>query len=349
MLPSDVESDMNIRSTSPTGVFTVENLVSEKFTTTSTHLRKRLDGKWTIGDIDIGRKLGEGRFGSVYLAREKASRFVIALKILSKCRLTTQELMKQVQREIEIQSHLKHPNIVRMYSYFYDKKRIYMVLEYLPRGELSKDITRFGHFGDARAATYVYQLSKALSYCHQNDIIHRDVKPENILLGARGEVKIADFGSAVHLPASRRMTTFGTLNYLAPEMFHLDRVHDHTVDIWSLGILTFEMLTGYLPFDGDTFQDISGKIQTADIVFPDTLNVDAKELITGMLKKSPNQRVSLDEVDSFQWIKLHAEFSVSQCKAALYEWENSSCQNSTCPSSSSYESSSTFTNTYSND
>ncbi|CAH8540042.1 unnamed protein product [Schistosoma curassoni] len=257
--------------------------------------------------------------------------------------------MKQVQREIEIQSHLKHPNIVRMYSYFYDKKRIYLVLEYVPRGELSKEINRFGHFGDSRAATYVYQLSKALSYCHQNDVIHRDIKPENILLGARGEVKIADFGSAVHLPASRRMTTFGTLNYLAPELFHLECVHDHRVDIWSLGILTFEMLTGHLPFDGETFEEISEKIRNADVSYPDTLNLGATKLITSMLKKLSSQRVSLNEIDNYDWIKMHAEFSVNQCRAALQDWENVNNQNSTCPSSSSYECSSTFVNTFLND
>ncbi|CAH8849551.1 unnamed protein product [Trichobilharzia szidati] len=250
-----------------------------------------------------------------------------------------------------IQSYLtnRHPNIVRMYSYFYDTKRIYMVLEYVPRGELSKEISRLGHFGDVRAATYVYQLSKALSYCHQNDVIHRDVKPENILLGARGEVKIADFGSSVHLPASRRMTTFGTLNYLAPEMFNLECVHDHSVDIWSLGILTFEMLTGYLPFDGETFEEISKKIQTAVVIFPSTVNSDAKELINCMLRKLSSQRVSLNEIENYDWIKLNSEFSVSQCKAALQDWENSINQNSTCPSSSSYESSSAFMNTFSND
>ncbi|KAH8875871.1 Aurora kinase A [Schistosoma japonicum] len=268
--------------------------------------------------------------------------------------------MNQVQREIEIQSHLKyiycmlynnfrHPNIVRMYSYFYDTKRIYLVLEYVPRGELSKDITRFGRFGDNRAATYVYQLSKALSYCHQNDVIHRDIKPENILLGTRGEVKIADFGSAVHLPASRRMTTFGTLNYLAPEMFHLECVHDHRVDIWSLGILTFEMLTGYLPFDGKNYQEISEKIQTADVLYPDVLDLGAIKLITNMLKKLSSQRVSLSEIDNYDWIKMHAEFSISQCTAALQDWENASNQNSICPSSSSYDCSSTFVNTFLND
>ncbi|CAH8550481.1 unnamed protein product [Schistosoma rodhaini] len=348
MLPSHSDPS-HPRCSSPSNVYDTGNNVSRSFVNSSADFHKKRKSKWTIDDLDIGRKLGEGRFGSVHLAREKASRFVIALKILLKPRLVTKELMKQVQREIEIQSHLKHPNIVRMYSYFYDTKRIYLVLEYVPRGELSKEINRFGHFGDSRAATYVYQLSKALSYCHQNDVIHRDIKPENILLGVRGEVKIADFGSAVHLPASRRMTTFGTLNYLAPELFHLECVHDHRVDIWSLGILTFEMLTGHLPFDGETFQEISEKIQYADVSYPDTLNLGATKLITSMLKKLSSQRVSLNEIDNYDWIKMYAEFSVNQCLAALQDWENVSNQNSTCPSSSSYECSSTFVNTFSND
>ena len=110
----------------------------------------------------------------------------------------------QLRREIEIQSNLRHPNVLRLYAYFDDLKRIYLVLEFAPQGELYKKLVRKGRFSELRAAKYILNLAAALHHCHQKNVIHRDLKPENLLLGAKGEIKIADFGWAVHSPSSRR-------------------------------------------------------------------------------------------------------------------------------------------------
>ncbi|KAF5394774.1 Serine/threonine-protein kinase active site [Paragonimus heterotremus] len=290
----------------------------------STTLPRRNGRKWSLRDIDIGKKLGEGCFGSVYLAREKESRFVIALKMLIKEEINTQERVQQIQREIEIQSHLKHPNIVRLYDYFYDKKRIYLMLEYAPKGELSKELTRFRQFNNSRTATYVYQLSNAIAYCHQNDVIHRDIKPENVLLCSRGEVKIADFGSAVHRPASRRTAPFGTLDYLAPEVIDPESSYEHSVDTWSLGVLTYEMLTGCVPFIGDSNVEVAARIQSCEFLLPDSVNSDAGDLICSMLRKTPELRIPLADVPSHPWMRHNAEFSLIRCTAALRDWEDPS-------------------------
>ncbi|CAH8486492.1 unnamed protein product [Dicrocoelium dendriticum] len=285
------------------------------------HILRHSTRKWSLSDLDIGKKLGEGCFGSVYLAREKRSRFVVALKMLVRSEMTSYERMQQLQREIEIQSHLKHPGIVRLYSYFYDKKRIYLLLEYAPKGVLSAELVRFHHFQNPRASTYVYQLSSAIQYLHQNDVIHRDIKPENILLGPRGEVKIADFGSAVHRPASRRTAPFGSLDYLAPEVIDPESSYEHTVDTWSLGILTFEMLTGQVPFVGETPQVIADRIRFAELSLPSSIHPDAATLIASMLHKDPNSRIPLLDVPAHSWVKQFAEFSLNRCSAALADWE----------------------------
>ncbi|VEN50119.1 unnamed protein product [Callosobruchus maculatus] len=176
--------------------------------------------KWTLSDFDIGRPLGKGKFGNVYLAREKTSKFKIALKVLFKSAIKECNNEHQVRREIEIQSHLKHPNILRLYGYFHDETRVYLILEFAANGALYQKLTATldKRFSEPEAAKYIAQVADALMYLHQKKVIHRDIKPENLLLGANGEIKIADFGWSVHAPSSKRTTVCGTLDYLPPEM-----------------------------------------------------------------------------------------------------------------------------------
>ena len=142
----------------------------------------------------------------MYLAREKASKFIVAIKVLFKAQLQKAGVEHQLRREIEIQSHLRHPNILRLYGYFFDKTRIYLILEFAARGELYKELQRCGRFGEQQSAEYIAQMAGALDYCHSKHVIHRDIKPENLLLSIDGELKIADFGWSVHAPNSRRKT-----------------------------------------------------------------------------------------------------------------------------------------------
>ncbi|KFM78735.1 Aurora kinase A-A, partial [Stegodyphus mimosarum] len=207
--------------------------------------------RWTLDDFDIGKPLGKGKFGNVYLARERKSKFVVALKVLFKSQLQSHGVEHQLRREIEIQSHLRHPNILRLYGYFYDESRVYLVLEYAPGGELYKVLQQCKRFDEKTAATYMAKISQALKYCHSKKIIHRDIKPENLLLGVNGELKIADFGWSVHAPSSRRTTMCGTLDYLAPEMLD-NKTYDEKVDLWCLGVLCYEFLVGKPPFEADS-------------------------------------------------------------------------------------------------
>ncbi|MGH0180538.1 UNVERIFIED_CONTAM: hypothetical protein FKN15_004535 [Acipenser sinensis] len=165
----------------------------------------------------------------------------------------------QLRREVEIQSHLRHPNILRLYGYFHDSSRVYLILEYAPKGELYSELQRCGKFNEQRSATYITELSDALLYCHSKKVIHRDIKPENLLLGASGELKIADFGWSVHAPCSRRATLCGTLDYLPPEMIE-GRMHDEKVDLWSLGVLCYEFLVGTPPFETKSHEETYRKI-----------------------------------------------------------------------------------------
>lgn len=264
------------------------------------------DKKWVLTDFDIGRPLGKGKFGNVYLAREKKSKFIIAMKVLFKAQIQQADVEHQVRREIEIQSHLRHPNILKMYGYFHDEKRVYLILEFAPNGELFKELNSQPEkrFDEARTARYVSQLADALKYCHSKKVIHRDIKPENLLLGMKGELKMADFGWSVHAPSSRRNTLCGTLDYLPPEMV-VGKTHDHTVDLWGLGVLCYECLVGTPPFLAKTYDETYVKIKKAQYKFPDYVSEGARNLISKLLVVDPEKRLPLEEVLKHPWIVQH--------------------------------------------
>jgi len=263
--------------------------------------------RWKLDDFDIGRPLGKGKFGNVYLAREKASKYIVALKVLFKSQLQKASVEHQLRREIEIQSHLRHPNILRLFGYFYDECRVYLILEFAPKGELYKSLKQQpeGRFDEKLSARYINQMADALSYCHSKKVIHRDIKPENLLLDAKGNIKIADFGWSVHAPNSRRGTMCGTLDYLPPEMIE-GALHDDKVDLWSLGVLTYEFLVGKPPFEAESNNETYKRITRVEVKYPPHVSTEAKDLISRLLRKSPSDRLTLEQVLEHPWITNNA-------------------------------------------
>ncbi|EAW22771.1 aurora family serine/threonine-protein kinase [Aspergillus fischeri NRRL 181] len=234
-----------------------------------------------LGMFEVGRALGKGKFGRVYLARERDTGFVCALKVLHKNEIQQGRVEKQVAREIEIQSNLRHPNILRLYGHFHDRKRIILILEYAGKGELYKHLQKEGRFPEWKAAQYIAQMANALQYLHRKHVIHRDIKPENILVDVHGELKMSDFGWSVHAPSGRRLTKCGTLDYLPPEMVDprkCDKPYDQNIDLWSLGVLMYEFLVGRAPFE-DTPVMTQRRIARGDMTIPSFVSSEAKDLI----------------------------------------------------------------------
>eukprot|EP00607_Mallomonas_marina_P002946 CAMPEP_0182431676 /NCGR_PEP_ID=MMETSP1167-20130531/50917_1 /TAXON_ID=2988 /ORGANISM="Mallomonas Sp, Strain CCMP3275" /LENGTH=472 /DNA_ID=CAMNT_0024618279 /DNA_START=7 /DNA_END=1422 /DNA_ORIENTATION=- len=206
---------------------------------------------WTIADFILSKPIGKGKFGNVYLSKEKRSRTPVALKVLFKTPMVSAECVHNLRREVEIQCRLKHPNIVQLFGYFQDDKSIYLMLQYVSGGELFKHIGRFPgrRISEAVCREYIRDVVSAVSYMHLRHVIHRDIKPENILIDEDGRLRVADFGWAVHAPTpyAVRYTLCGTAEYLAPEMLD-GSGHSHEVDLWALGVLMYELLVGRTPF-----------------------------------------------------------------------------------------------------
>ncbi|KAI9014426.1 kinase-like domain-containing protein [Phycomyces nitens] len=264
--------------------------------------------QWCLDDFEIGKALGKGKFGHVFLAREKQSGYIIALKVLYKKELAKNGVEKQLQREVEIQSTLRHPNILRLYGYFHDETRAFLILELAAKGELYKELQRQTMFPEPVASKYISQMANALIYLHSKRIIHRDIKPENLMLGIKGELKIGDFGWSVKtgVTESRRSTLCGTLDYLPPEMVE-GRSHNENVDLWSLGILLYEMICGKPPFEDEQSHDVTyRRIIKVDIQMPAFVSKDAADLINRLLQYKPSDRLPLRQIPNHPFITKYA-------------------------------------------
>ena len=259
-----------------------------------------------LSDFLIGKKLGSGQFGHVYLAKLKSTQFICAIKVMNKKRLLKQSLkcINQVRREIEIQSHLHHPNILAIYNFFWDQKNIYLVIEYALGGELFKILHQEenGRFSEPKAAFYIEQVCNAIEYIHSMNILHRDIKPENILI-SNEVIKLADFGWSIHQKSNKIRTTFcGTAEYMPPEVIN-EQPHIPPSDLWCLGILIYELCAGEPPFTAQSNAEIIHKIKLFQMKeFPEYFSEDCKDLIRKLIRRAPKDRISIQEAKRHPWI-----------------------------------------------
>ena len=251
------------------------------------HAHKLNPKEWSIDDFEIGKRIGTCQHGQVLLAREKRSKFIVALKELQKKSLTDAATQEQLRIEIEIQSHLRHENICHLYGFFYDEKRIYLILEFSTGGQVYQELIKAPErrFDEARSAEYVYQVLQALKYLQSKRVIHGDINPKN-LLNCQGTIKLSNFGGSCHIPEERKTTNAksSALGHRSPETVASQPRYDNSADIKSLAYLTFFFLTGDSPpFPGDLSQDcpnacepeppgFSDSAAFPDAVFPDHIS-----------------------------------------------------------------------------
>lgn len=213
--------------------------------------------------------------------------------------------MKQLEREVRILYELSHPYVIKIITHFEDDRNVYVVLEFAPGGHMFKLLRKMKEFDERTSAQYLRELTSALQYLHSRDppIIHRDIKPENILLDAEGRGKLADFGwSNYDVDDITRETYCGTLDYLAPEMVNRTG-HSVKLDIWSLGVLLYEMLAGRAPFESKQKETLFENIRRLKLKFPMTFPPLAKDLVRRLLRVNPEERLSLEELLNHQWMR----------------------------------------------
>ena len=255
----------------------------------------------------IGKMLGSGAFGEVRVCVQRESGAQRAVKVLRKSHMDEDE-KKMLFNEINNLKDLDHPNILKMYEFFEDEKRYYIVTDICKGGELFDEIVSRGKFTENDAALLMKQVLSCINYCHKNKIVHRDLKPENILLEqnkAFDQIKIIDFGTSLVFDENSTLNEkLGTPYYIAPEV--LAKAYGPKCDIWSCGVITYIVLSGIPPFNGSSDQEIMKKVKIGKFSFSDpvwnSISDKAKDFITTLLTKDPKQRPTAEEALQHPWI-----------------------------------------------
>ncbi|KAK3905012.1 hypothetical protein C8A05DRAFT_13142 [Staphylotrichum tortipilum] len=279
--------------------------------------------KTHIGPWQLGKTLGKGSSARVRLARHRVSHQLVAIKIVAKStahmtqagslanleridyrKPTTgadgglRRMPLAIEREVAILKLIRHPNIIELLDIWENRSEIYLVTEYVEKGDLFEFINWNGPLQEDEAIFYFRQIMTALEYCHLFNICHRDLKPENILLKANGQIKIADFGMAAlqQNPHHQLRTACGSPHYAAPELLRHQFYKGSAVDIWSMGVILFAMLAGRLPFDDENMNAMLAKAKRAEYRMPSHLTREAKDLIRRVLVDQPAHRITMKQM-----------------------------------------------------
>nr|AFL65168.1 protein kinase B [Artemia sinica] len=274
-------------------------------TTRHTHSGKK---KVTLENFEFLKVLGKGTFGKVILCREKTTCHLYAIKILKKEVIIAKDEVAHTLTENRVLQTTNHPFLISLKYSFQTAERLCFVMEYVNGGELFFHLSRERVFSEERTRFYGAEIACALGYLHDNGIIYRDLKLENLLLDKEGHIKIADFGLCKEqITYGRTTKTFcGTPEYLAPEVLE-DNDYGRAVDWWGLGVVMYEMMCGRLPFYNRDHDILFELILMEEVRFPPKLSPEAKDLLSGMLTKSPTRRLG-GGPDDFKEIQRHIFF-----------------------------------------
>eukprot|EP01069_Polyplicarium_translucidae_P011040 Polyplicarium_translucidae@DN3451_c0_g1_i1.p1 len=256
------------------------------------------------------RKLGSGAYGEVLLCRDKQTGAERAVKIIKKSTVATanSSTASSLLEEVAVVKQLDHPNIMKLYEFFEDKRNFYLVMEVYKGGELFDEIINRQKFSETDAAVIMRQVLSGVTYLHRHQIVHRDLKPENLLLENKSRdalIKIVDFGLSSYFDPSKKMKDrLGTAYYIAPEV--LRKKYDEKCDVWSCGVILYILLCGYPPFGGQTDQEILRRVEKGKYAFdpPEWTKVsdEVKDIIRQMLVYDPSKRITAEDALQHPWL-----------------------------------------------
>ncbi|XP_002165681.3 serine/threonine-protein kinase PLK4 isoform X1 [Hydra vulgaris] len=254
------------------------------------------DEEDSIDNYEVFELLGRGSFAVVYRAVHKPTCKEVAIKMIDKKKLQSSSMMKRVCNEVEIHCQLKHPSILEMYGSFEDSNYVYLILELCHNGELQQYLKK-SPMNEEQARKTIREVIIGLLYLHSHGILHRDLSLGNILLTKNMDIKIADFGLAakLNMPTDKHYTMCGTPNYISPEIATRSP-HGLESDVWSLGCMLYTLLVGKPPFDTEGVKTTLNRVVMADYSVPKYLSFEAKDLIDKLLKKNPNDRITLSGI-----------------------------------------------------
>ncbi|XP_047249102.1 MAP/microtubule affinity-regulating kinase 3a isoform X5 [Girardinichthys multiradiatus] len=247
-----------------------------------------------VGNYRLLKTIGKGNFAKVKLARHILTGREVAIKIIDKTQLNPNSLQK-LFREVRIMKILNHPNIVKLFEVIETERTLYLVMEYASGGEVFDYLVAHGRMKEKEARAKFRQIVSAVQYCHQKHIVHRDLKAENLLLDADMNIKIADFGFSNEFTLGNKLDTFcGSPPYAAPELFQGKKYDGPEVDVWSLGVILYTLVSGSLPFDGQNLKELRERVLRGKYRIPFYMSTDCENLLKRFLVLSPAKRGTLE-------------------------------------------------------
>ena len=275
----------------------LQNNVSNRFLPVPESVLKGLEHEPKITDFTLIKELGNGSFGRVLLVQHNITQAQYAIKAIDKRSQANIQERIYFRREIEIMYRIHHPNVVKLFGHFEDNTYCYFIMEYIEGGNIYSYVPKNGirTISTQQVASIIKDVISATYFLHHMNppIIHRDIKPENVLLSSGMQAKLTDFGWSNYINIGyKRTTVCGTPIYLAPEMIN-NTGHDEKVDIWCIGVLLFELMTGVQPWSGTDIQTVKHNISRLKINWPKNMDRTAADLISKILKYNPEERISL--------------------------------------------------------
>ncbi|XP_024155354.1 MAP/microtubule affinity-regulating kinase 3a isoform X4 [Oryzias melastigma] len=247
-----------------------------------------------VGNYRLLKTIGKGNFAKVKLARHILTGREVAIKIIDKTQLNPNSLQK-LFREVRIMKILNHPNIVKLFEVIETDRTLYLVMEYASGGEVFDYLVAHGRMKEKEARAKFRQIVSAVQYCHQKHIVHRDLKAENLLLDADMNIKIADFGFSNEFTLGNKLDTFcGSPPYAAPELFQGKKYDGPEVDVWSLGVILYTLVSGSLPFDGQNLKELRERVLRGKYRIPFYMSTDCENLLKRFLVLNPAKRGTLE-------------------------------------------------------
>ncbi|KAK4473368.1 hypothetical protein MN116_004526 [Schistosoma mekongi] len=272
--------------------------------------RKSLRDQPNVGKYKLIRTLGRGNFAKVKLAQHVSTGREVAVKVIDKTQLN-QASLKKLFREVNIMKMLNHPNIVRLYEVIESERHVYLVMEYAENGEVFDHLVAHGRMKEREARAAFRQIVSAVEYCHQKKIVHRDLKAENLLFDGYFNIKLADFGFSNLFDGAKKLDTFcGSPPYAAPELFQGRKYDGPEVDVWSLGVILYTLVSGSLPFDAQHLKDLQERVLRGKYRVPFYMSTDCEALLRKLLVLNPSKRITLRNVMSDKWLNIGYEDNV---------------------------------------
>ncbi|XP_036393179.1 MAP/microtubule affinity-regulating kinase 4 isoform X3 [Megalops cyprinoides] len=260
-----------------------------------------------IGNYRLLKTIGKGNFAKVKLARHILTGREVAIKIIDKTQLNPTSLQK-LFREVRIMKGLNHPNIVQLFEVIETEKTLYLIMEYASGGEVFDYLVSHGRMKEKEARAKFRQIVSAVHYCHQKNIVHRDLKAENLLLDADSNIKIADFGFSNEFTLGNKLDTFcGSPPYAAPELFQGKKYDGPEVDIWSLGVILYTLVSGSLPFDGQNLKELRERVLRGKYRVPFYMSTDCEGILRRFLVLNPTKRCTLEQIMKDKWMNVGYE------------------------------------------